>query len=153
MKETYLELKARHEKESNALPLMFAFSRKQFDDGCRKLGVTDPAKELYKLGGDGFYRKSDSKLIWDTWRRHDAEMTEAMKVEEFAVSAYEYEAGNHEFHINLDPHFDMANCFGYPTTRDEHGDTVIDWAKVPNGDFLKKCYTKGVSKFLANAQY
>jgi hypothetical protein len=153
MNELYTQMKNRHQREVNALPLMFAYSKDQFDEGCRKLGVTDPKTDLYKTGDNGtFYRKADSKLILDTFRRLDAEMTEAMKDEDFAVSAFEYEAGNHEFHINLDPHFDMGDFFGYPTeSRDGYG--VILWEKVPNGEFLQKCYDKGVRKFLARAQY
>lgn len=149
MNETYLELKARHQKEIDALPLMFAFSKKQLEEGCAKLGVKEPEKELYRLGTTGgFYRRTDSKMIFDTFARHEKEMTEAMKDEAFAVGAFDYEAGNHEFMINMDPHFDMANCFGYPTTSDEYGETVIDWAKVPNGEFLHKCYIKGVNACL-----
>ena len=151
--ETYLTLKARHQKEVDALPIFFAFSNSQFDEGCKKYGVTDPAKELYKLGGGGFYRKADSGLIRDTFTRHAAEKKAAMNNEEYAISAYIYEAGNHEFHINMDPHFDMANCFGYPTTKNDWGSTVIDWAKVENGEFLQKCYKKAISQFLATAQY
>lgn len=49
--ETYAQMKKRHQDEVNALPLMFAFSNDQFDEGCRKLGVTDPKSELYALGG------------------------------------------------------------------------------------------------------
>ncbi len=151
--ETYIEMKNRHEKEFGSLPIAYAFSKTQFEEGCRKLGVTDPGKELYKLGETGgFYRRNDSKLIWDTIHRHDSEMTEAMKVEEFAVSAFEYEASNHEFHINLDPHFDMANCFGFPCEH-QGGYGVILWDKMPNGEFLKSCYEKGVRNFLKVAQY
>lgn len=150
--ETYTEMKKRHQDEVNALPLMFAFSDKQFEEGCKKLGVTDPAKELYRLGMGSFYRKTDSKLIHETFDRHDEEMNEAMKNEDFAVSAFEYEAGNHEYHINLDPDYDMANCFGYPCKH--NGDRgTIEWDKIENGDFLKKCYKKGVSKFLKTARY
>jgi hypothetical protein len=53
----------------------------------------------------------------------------------------------------MDPDFDMANCFGYPTTRGESGETAIDWAKVDNGEFLSRCYAKGVKQFLRIAKY
>lgn len=116
--ETYTEMKNRHQKEVNALPIFCAFSKKQFEEGCAKLGVTDASAELFSLGHTGgYYRKTDSKLIWGTFERHSDEMDEAMKDETFAVEAFAYEAGNHEYHINMDPDFDMANCFGYPTTK------------------------------------
>lgn len=151
--ETYTQMKARHQKEVDALPIFFAFSDSQFEEGCKRYGVTEPHKELFRLGGGGFYRKSDSGLIRDTFLRQKAESKNAMKTEEYAISAYIYEMGNHEFHIGCDPHFDMANCFGYPTTKNDWGSTVIDWSKVENGEFLHKCYVTATKKFLATAQY
>ena len=72
--ETYQELKARHEKEVNALPLGFAFSEEQFEEMKLKLGVKENS-ELYRLGNTGgFYRKVDSELIHDTFKRHAEEL-------------------------------------------------------------------------------
>lgn len=154
MKETYIEMKDRHQKEVNTLPLMHAFSKAQFEEGCKKLGVTNPKSELFALKHipGCYYRKTDSKLIWETFKRLSDETDAAMTDEEFAVSAFEYEAANHEFHINMDPHFDMANRFGYPTKTTD-GWTEIDWGNVPNGEFLRKCYEKGTANFLEKAQY
>lgn len=144
--ETYLEMKKRHQDEVNKLPIKWAFSNKQFEEACASLGVTDPKAELYAGFSGGFYRKTDAKHIWGTLKRHDEEMEAAMHNEEFAVSAFRYEAGNHEYHINLDPNFDMANCFGYPFNRKEER---IEWEKVSNGEFLQKCYNKGVNEHIA----
>ena len=79
--ETYQELKARHEKEVNALPLGFAFSEEQFEEMKLKLGVKENS-ELYRLGNTGgFYRKVDSELIHDTFKRHAEERKNAKKAE------------------------------------------------------------------------
>lgn len=76
--ETYQELKARHEKEVNALPLGFAFSEEQFEEMKLKLGVKENS-ELYRLGNTGgFYRKVDSELIHDTFKRHAEERKNAI---------------------------------------------------------------------------
>ena len=76
--ETYQELKARHEKEVNALPLGFAFSEEQFEEMKLKLGVKENS-ELYRLGNTGgFYRKVDSELIHGTFKRHAEERRKAI---------------------------------------------------------------------------
>lgn len=148
--ETYAQMKKRHQDEVNALPLMFAFSNDQFDDGCRKLGVTDPKSELYSLGGTGgFYRRSDDELVSGTFLRHKVEFAKAMKDSDFAIGAFSYEIANIEYDYSYNPEADMAACFDYPTTRDESGYTVIDWSKVENGETLAKLYKKAVARFLA----
>ena len=76
--ETYQEFKARHEKEVNALPLGFAFSEEQFEEMKLKLGVKENS-ELYRLGNTGgFYRKVDSELIHNTFKRHEEERRNAI---------------------------------------------------------------------------
>lgn len=103
--ETYQELKARHKKEVEALPLGFAFSGKQFEEMKAKLGVKDDS-ELYRLGDIGcFYRKVDSQLIHDTYARHIKECRDAIFTaqgvnKEYLESAFYYEMCNHEFAIN-----------------------------------------------------
>ena len=37
----YREYKAQRQYEFNSLPLFFAFSNEQFDNGMKKLGITD----------------------------------------------------------------------------------------------------------------
>jgi len=148
--ETYIEMRDRHQQEVNKLPIKWAFSKKQFQEVCAALGVTDPKAELFAGFNGGFYRKADSNLIWETLKRHDEELTAAMRDEVFAVAAFECEAANHEYHINLNPDFDMANCFGYPFDRKEN---CIEWEKVDNGEFLRKCYRKAIVRFCKKANY
>ena len=146
IKETYRQMSARHQKEVNEFPFLFAFNKQQFEEGCKKLGVTDPKAELYALrGSGGFYRKTDAARLHEMTKRHNDEMDAAMLDEEFAVGAFCYEAGNHEYQINMDPDFDMANCFGYPYNRSENR---IEWEKVPNGEKLAEFYIKGVREHL-----
>ena len=105
--ETYQELKARHEKEVNSLPLGFAFSGEQFEEMKLKLGVKEN-NELYRLGNmGGFYRKVDSELIHGTFKRHEAERQKAIFTEsginvDYVQSMFYFEMCNHEFGINWD---------------------------------------------------
>ena len=98
----YREFKERTQNEFNSLPLMFAFSNKQFEEGKKKLGVKDD-KELYSIGGGGFIKKTDASLLDEMIDRHNKEYEQLMQDDEFAYSAFYYELGNHEFCITLDP--------------------------------------------------
>ena len=105
--ETYQELKARHEKEVNSLPLGFAFSGEQFEEMKLNLGVKEN-NELYRIGNTGgFYRKVDSVLILSTFKRHEEECQKAIFTEsginvDYVQSMFYFEMCNHEFGINWD---------------------------------------------------
>ena len=98
----YREFKERKQKEFNTLPLMFAFSNEQFEEGKKKLCVKDD-KELVSIGGGGFIKKVDAHLLDEMINRHNKEYEELMQNDEFVYSAFYYELGNHEFCITLDP--------------------------------------------------
>ena len=102
--ETYVEMKARHQKDVNEFPFFFAFSNKQFDEGMRRFGL-DPSDtdKIYKLGNTGgFYKRTDSNRLKEMFDRHDREMQEAMNNDEFVQEMFEYEMGNHEYQITYD---------------------------------------------------
>lgn len=101
MKETYQEMKARHQKEVNDFPLGFAFSNKQFDEMMKKWNL-DPKKDLDKIcsiGAGGFVQKKDSERMNNMFDKIEQEEKEAMKDDDFLISAFEYELGNHEYII------------------------------------------------------
>ena len=96
----YTELKSKHQKEVDAFPFGFAFSQKQFDEMMSKWGLTpDDTDKIYKIGGGGYIRKSDSEAMENMFARHEAERKAAMQDEEFAFEAFNYELGNHEYCI------------------------------------------------------
>jgi len=103
MKETYLDMKARHQGQINAFPMMFAFSDKQFNEGMEKLGLkpTDTDK-IYSLGGGGFIKKTDSKAFNDMFKKRNDEMEEGRKDYDFALEMFDYELGNHEYNYTWD---------------------------------------------------
>lgn len=102
---TYRELKEHHQNEINNFPLMFAFNKRQFAEGCKKLGINpDNAQdELYSLGAGSFVRKTDRERFNSLFDRFDNDIQEALKDYTFAVDAFRYELENHEYCITGDP--------------------------------------------------
>lgn len=117
MENTYTEMKQRHEKEFNDLPMVFAFSDDQFKKAMAELGlkVTDTDK-IYKTPGGGFYKRTDSKRLSDMLNSHTADMDNAIKAdttgEGFIFEMFDYELANHEFCYTGDTE-DALNVFGY----------------------------------------
>jgi hypothetical protein len=104
----YAEMKERQQARINALPLMFAFSQKQFKEGMEKWGLTEnDTNKIYKLGSTGgFYRREDSKLIFSTFEESAIEMQEAIQADSdgtgFIKDMFLYELANHEYCITYD---------------------------------------------------
>lgn len=101
--ESYRELRDRHQKEFNELPLKFAFSDKQVDELMKEWGL-DPEKDTNKLcriPGGGFIQKKDVDHFCEVLDRHTAEMEAAMKADEdgtgFLYQMFKYELDNHEY--------------------------------------------------------
>ena len=136
--ETYRKMRQRHQAEANALPLMFAFSSKQFDEGMRKLGLEpDQTDQIYKLGNTGgFYKKSDSELIFNTFDKHEKEQQEAMQNDDFVQSMFEYELANHEWQISHDDEEVLDACGLSENELDERLAQIWEKAKSV---FWKKC--------------
>lgn len=114
----YAELRERQQEEFNALPLGFAFSRKQFDEMMQEWGL-DPEKDLDKLlriPGGGYIQKKDADLLHQTMERHDAEMAAAIAEDEtgegFIYEMFLYELDNHEYGYTRDTE-DTLDALGY----------------------------------------
>ena len=104
----YAEMKARHQKRVNALPIKFAFSMKQFREMMASWGLTeDDTDKIYKMGSTGgFYLKTDSKLIFNTLEENEIEMQAAIRNDVdgsgFIRDMFSYELANHEYCITYD---------------------------------------------------
>lgn len=115
----YADLNRRQQEEVHALPIGFAFGNKQFREMMEGWGL-DPEKDLdkiYKLGGTGgFYKRTDSALIRDTFTRHEAELAEAIAADEtgggFIYEMFLYELDNHEYGYTRDTE-DTLDALGY----------------------------------------
>ena len=103
----YRLLTAKHEKEINEFPFMWAFNQKQFDEGMRRLGLepTDTDK-IYSIGAGGFIRKTDADAMHELIKRHTAERQAAIAADEtgegFILDMFTYELDNHEYCITRD---------------------------------------------------
>lgn len=118
----YAELRERQQKEFDALPLGFAFSRKQFDEMMQEWGL-DPEKDLDKLlriPGGGYIQKKDADLLHQTTERHSTEMATAIAEDKtgegFIYEMFLYELDNHEYGYTGDTE-DTLDALGY--TADE----------------------------------
>ena len=104
----YAEMKERQQQRINALPLMFAFSQKQFKEGMERWGLTEnDTDKIYKLGSTGgFYRREDSQLIFSTFEESANEMSDAIRADPdgtgFIKDMFLYELANHEYCITYD---------------------------------------------------
>lgn len=114
----YAELRQRQQEEFNALPLGFAFSRKQFDEMMQEWGL-DPEKDLDKIlriPGGGYVQKKDADLLHQTTERHDKEMEAAIAEDKtgegFIYEMFLYELDNHEYGYTRDTE-DTLDALGY----------------------------------------
>ena len=98
----YQELKAKHEKELEAFPFMWAFSNEQFNAGMKGLGLepTDTDK-IFSIGAGGYIRKTDAPAMKEMFARHKAELKAARaadkKAKGFTFEMFLYELDNHEY--------------------------------------------------------
>lgn len=99
----YTTLKSKHQKEVDEFPFGFAFNQKQFDEMMEKFGLTpDDTDKIYKIGGGGYIRKTDSEAMNEMFERHEAERKAAMQDDEYLYEMFNYELANHEYCITYD---------------------------------------------------
>jgi len=104
-RETYSQLKSRHEKEYNEFSkdcVFFAFSNKQFEEGMEKLGLKpDETDKIYSIGHGGFILRTKSKEQNEMFLRFIKEHQQAIDNDTdgsgYIKEMFEYEMGNHEF--------------------------------------------------------
>lgn len=103
----YQEMKIRHEKESHAFPIRWAFTDEQFKSGMIELGL-DPSETDKVVGvyGGGFMRKTDVDAFKEMLNRHDKEMKETIANDKtgegFIYDMFDFELANHEYCITYD---------------------------------------------------
>ena len=140
----YAQLRQRQQEEFNALPLGFAFGRKQFDEMMEGWGL-DPEKDLGKIcsiGAGGYIQKKDVGLFRQANERHSREMAAAIAEDEtgdgFIYEMFLCELDNHEYSYTQDTG-DALDALGY-TAEEVLGDPR-----------LKHGIEKAVSEILGKA--
>ena len=108
IRNTYLVMKERHQKEVSAFPLKFAFSNEQFEKAMAEWGLTpNDTDKIYQFAGTGgFYLRTDSERLHEMLEKHEKDMQEAIAAdttgEGFILEMFEYELSNHEYVITHD---------------------------------------------------
>jgi hypothetical protein len=122
---TYGEFRKAERDAINALPIEFAFSKEQFEQGMKNLGLTvdDKDKVCAMPFCGGFIRKTDTKTVIDTFIFYSRELDRLMLDDDFAVDAIRYELDNHEYGYTGDPS-DALEALGLPRSISELDDRM-----------------------------
>ncbi len=143
MKNAYAEMKKRQQERVNALPLMFAFSQQQFNEGMAKLDLEPNDTHLItSIGYGGFIRKADVKLFHDTMEENEIELQTAIGNDidgsGFIKEMFLYELANHEYCItyDLEPTLDALNL-----TEDQvmENPRLMKGLKLAREEYLRSC--------------
>ena len=110
---SYQEWQAEEQRKFNALPIYWAFSDKQFEEVCERVGASGPDDfYTHKSLGGGFYLKSDADVVRE-YLTQPSELPELMKDYKFAKGAFLYEMGNHEYQFDMgQSNWEVFDCFG-----------------------------------------
>ena len=102
----YLEIKEKQKKEIESLPIYFAFGNKQLEEKAKELGfenVDQMLENVTGIGAGGFVLLKDYNKVMNTFTKQREELINLINNDdEFALDAFEYELGNHEFVITYD---------------------------------------------------
>lgn len=99
---SYLEMKEKHAKMLNDLPIQFAFCKEDLKAGLKKLGLleTDTDKVVSFPGG-GFMKKEDVPKYIDVQKQIQKEFWNAIDEDKegtgFIYDVFSYELENHEY--------------------------------------------------------
>lgn len=99
----YNEMKERHQKLIDELPLKFAFSDEQFEKAMIELGLTkEDTDKVVGIGGGGFCLPETADKLIEYYKQFEKEEAKAFKDDDFLRSAFEYELANHEYIITYE---------------------------------------------------
>lgn len=135
----YLSFKNAKEKAFNAfLPkdMFFAFSEKQFLEGCEKIHAKKNRRGKYmisRIPGGGFINNSaipSWRMFWKNWDRREALSLD----DKFIITGLIYEYGNHEAQICRDSKKDAEEIFPYATEEHKRRAWRIFWRDCVRND-------------------
>ena len=138
MKNNYKNFKERQQKEINSLPIYWAFGKKQTKELMEKLNIKDNNELKEKCFGilGGIALKEDKKNIIDTFKRHNEELQEVLKDDDFLQDALEYELGNHEYIVTYDIS-EALNTLGITYKEYKENKRINKVAKMAVKNYLK----------------
>lgn len=112
--ETYQEMKERHQREFNALPIGAAFREEGFRRMMEGWGLTmEEVDKIYSIGHGCYIQKKDADLLHQTMERIDKEKAEALAADltglGYIKQMFAYELRNYECFYTGDVN-DMLNA-------------------------------------------
>lgn len=98
----YRELRERQQNEFNSFPISFAYSKEQFEDGMRRLGLEpNETNKVTSISAGGFIRKSDvdafKKMIDRHKKQHEKAIADDKDGSGYIKDMFSYELANHEY--------------------------------------------------------
>ena len=139
MKNIYEELKERQQKETNDLPIYFAFGDRQLQERADELGfesIDDMINNVVGIGAGGFCKKEDFDRVMNTFKEHNEEMIEAFENDEFLKDAFRYEMSNHEYIITYDIS-DTLRALGITLKEYQESERMQKLFKEAKEDYMK----------------
>ncbi len=137
MKNKYLELKEKHQKEINEFPMFFAFSQEQLTKGIENLNTT--AEKCYSIGCGGFIRKTDSKKLTELFLRQAKEQQIAIEKDKtgegFILDMFQYELDNHEYKYTMDAR-DTLDALGLTIDEISKSQPLLNGFRLAGGRYL-----------------
>ncbi len=126
----YAEMKKRHQAETNALPMYWAFTEERFDAILKELGLTkNDTDKLCKTFGGGFCLAKDAQMIADTLRDHRREVEEAIAADEtgdgFIKDMFLNELRNHEYTYTCEVEETVEAC-GFTMEQVENDERLLN---------------------------
>lgn len=139
MKTIYEEFKERQQKETNNLPIYFAFGNAQLQERSNELGfesIDDMINNVVGIGAGGFCKKEDYQKIINTFKKHNEELKKKLKNDEFLKSAFRYEMSNHEYIVTYDI-YDTLRALGITIEEYQKSERMQKLFKEAKEDYLK----------------
>lgn len=130
----YKEMRELIQLEVNAFPLFAAFTREQFDEGYKELGLKDGDKVTH-IGNGVYVPSSKMDDFHALFARHDAVLAEAMNDGAFAYDAFVYELQNHEYGYTGDE--EPALCALGLSCDDVEGNSVLLSAFIKARNYIR----------------
>ena len=143
MKNLYLELKTKHEKEMNAFPIGACFSKEQFADMMQKWGLTvNDTDKICSIGGGCYLRKCDVRAFLDMSARFKQEKADAIAADKtgdgYIYQMFLYELANHEYCITYD-YEDTFNALGLTIDEINADKRLLHGLRKATKEYLKHC--------------
>lgn len=138
----YAELKKKHQKELNKLPMKAAFGKEQFKKMMEEWGLTTTAEDVCKIDmliGGCYCLKKDTHLFEEHFQRTQKELEEFLKDDDNLKSALKYEFSNHECGYTNTP------CDALPSLN-------LTYEKVEKDERLNKIFNDTWDEYLEECE-